>query len=129
MVYMNKRSYIHLMEDNMTAQISKEKEEILEKIRDGQENLEDLEKLSNLFKSVADLTRVRILFVIKDRELCVYDISSVLGMTQSAVSHQLKLLRLSNLVKSRKDGKEVYYSLSDDHVKYLFTIGLDHVRE
>ena len=105
--------------------ISKE----IEKIKENQEAIEDLENLSNLFKALGDLTRVRILFAIKDRELCVYDIASVLEMTQSAVSHQLKLLRLSNLVKSRKDGKEVYYSLSDDHVKYLFNIGLDHVRE
>ena len=86
------------------------------------------EKLAALYKALGDPTRVRILDALGYRELCVCDISALLGMTVSAVSHQLRLLRDSRLVKSRRDGKSILYSLDDDHIVHLFREGLEHIR-
>ena len=85
-------------------------------------------RLATLFKMFGDGTRVKILHALEQNEMCVCDLAALLGVTKSAVSHQLKALRLSNLVKSRRDGQVVYYSLSDDHVKYILDIGFDHIR-
>lgn len=84
-------------------------------------------QLSGLFKMFGDGTRVKILHALEQNELCVCDLAALLGVTKSAVSHQLKALRLSNLVKCRRDGQVVYYSLADDHVKYILDIGFDHI--
>lgn len=83
--------------------------------------------LATLFKMFGDGTRVKILHALELNEMCVCDLAALLGMTKSAISHQLKALRLSNLVKSRRDGQVVYYSLADDHVKYILDIGFDHI--
>ena len=83
--------------------------------------------LAALFKMFGDGTRVKILHALELNEMCVCDIAALLGMTKSAVSHQLKALRLSNLVKTRRDGQVIYYSLADDHVKYILDIGFDHI--
>lgn len=83
--------------------------------------------LAALFKMFGDGTRVKILHALEQNEMCVCDLAALLGMTKSAVSHQLKALRLSNLVKSRRDGQVIYYSLADDHVKYILDIGFDHI--
>ena len=88
-----------------------------------------LNELAELFKLFGDATRLKILFVLLGTELCVYDIADRLSMTQSAISHQLRVLKQSRLVKSRRDGKSVYYSLDDDHVSAILSIGLDHVEE
>jgi DNA-binding transcriptional ArsR family regulator len=88
-----------------------------------------LDDLSAFFKVIGDNTRVRILWALSKDELCVCDIANILGMTKSAVSHQLSSLRNANLVKFRRDGKTVYYSLSDDHVRVLLSSGIDHVTE
>lgn len=85
--------------------------------------------LADLFKIFGDSTRVRILWALNESEMCVCDISALLNMTQSAISHQLRLLKQSNLVKNRKDGKIVYYSIKDDHVKDIFSQGFLHIRE
>ena len=85
--------------------------------------------LADLFKMYADSTRVRIIWVLSKEELCVCDIAVLLNMTKSAISHQLKSLRLANLVKYRKNGKEVYYSLADKHVKDIFDKGFEHILE
>jgi ArsR family transcriptional regulator len=77
----------------------------------------------------ADSTRVRILWALSHEKMCVCDIAVLLGMTKSAISHQLKSLRLSNLVKYKKQGKIVYYSLSDEHVKDIFEKGFEHIKE
>jgi len=90
---------------------------------------DDLAGLAGIFKMLGDLTRVRILKALSLEELCVCDIAAVLELTQSAVSHQLRLLRAARLVKYRKDGKAVYYSLDDDHVKTLFEQALEHVQQ
>lgn len=86
-------------------------------------------KLSLLFKIFGDDTRVRILLSLLNKELCVCDISNLLNMTHSAISHQLKVLRDMHLVKPRKEGKEVYYSLGDDHVAVILNIGIEHIME
>jgi DNA-binding transcriptional ArsR family regulator len=83
--------------------------------------------LASLFKMFGDGTRVKILHALELNEMCVCDLAALLGMTKSAISHQLKALRLSNLVKSRRDGQVIYYSLADDHVKYILDIGFDHI--
>lgn len=85
--------------------------------------------MAELFKALGDYTRVRILYALSLNELCVCALAEVLDMSQSAISHQLRLLRAAKLVRYRKDGKNVYYSLDDDHVANLVGQGLDHVRE
>ena len=89
----------------------------------------DLFKLSDLFKVISDPTRIKILFALKKDELCVCDISVILNMTQSAISHQLRTLRMCKLVTYRKEGKTVFYKLADEHVQRLFSQALEHVRE
>lgn len=85
--------------------------------------------LADLFKTMGDPTRIKILYALKERELCVCDLSELLDMSASAVSHQLRVLRNNKLVKYRKEGRSVYYSLDDDHVMCLFGQGLEHVLE
>ena len=102
-------------------------EKTVENTRRRMKNEEDYLDLATLFKMFGDGTRVKILHALEQNELCVCDLAVLLGMTKSAISHQLKALRLSNLVKSRRDGQVVYYSLADDHVKYILDIGFDHI--
>ncbi|SFL43389.1 ArsR/SmtB family transcription factor [Halanaerobium salsuginis] len=85
--------------------------------------------LAELFKTIGDPTRIKILYALKERELCVCDLSELLEMSSSAISHQLRVLRNNKLVKYRKEGRSVYYSLDDDHVLCLFGQGLEHVLE
>ena len=90
---------------------------------------EQMLELSNLFKVLGDFTRIRILEALRSSELCVCDLVSVLGMNQSAVSHQLRVLRSSKIVKFRKEGKNVYYCLDDHHINQLLNQGTNHVLE
>lgn len=85
--------------------------------------------LAELFKVLGDPTRAKILFALEKGELCVGDIAILLNMNQSAISHQLRLLKRNRLLRSRRDGKQVFYFLHDDHVSLLFAAGLEHVRE
>lgn len=85
--------------------------------------------LAELFKIFGDSTRMRILFVLFEEEVCTCDLAEILGMTSSAISHQLAILRKSKLVKCRRDGKAVYYSLSDEHVRTIIEMGLEHINE
>lgn len=99
-------------------------------VREAQADLVDgltATRLAQLFAAMSDPTRVRLISALNDRELCVCDLAAVLGMTQSAVSHQLRLLRSLNLVRYRKEGRIVYYALDDDHIHDLFLRGLEHV--
>lgn len=86
-------------------------------------------RLAMLFKMFGDPTRVRILHALELNEMCVCDLAHLLGVTKSAVSHQLKALKLSNLVKSRRDAQIIYYSLADDHVKEIIDMGFEHLNE
>ncbi len=99
--------------------------EIIKKLPDEDE----LYDLAELFKVFGDSTRIRILSVLCQEELCVCDLAEALVMNQSAVSHQLKILKQAKLVKSRRDGKQVYYSLADDHVRTILAMGLEHIEE
>lgn len=88
-----------------------------------------LTDLSDFFKLLGDSTRIRLLWTLINHEQCVCDLSSALNMTTSAVSHQLRLLRHSKLVKTRKQGKHVFYSLADEHVRTILSMGLEHICE
>lgn len=90
---------------------------------------EELIDLAELFKVFGDSTRIRILYALFDREVCVADIAESLGMTQSAISHQLKILKISHLIKSRREGKQVFYSLADEHVRTIIAMGREHIEE
>lgn len=90
---------------------------------------EDYLRLASLYKMFGDGTRVKILHALEQNELCVCDLAALLGLTKSAVSHQLKALRLANLVRFRRDGQVVYYSLADDHVKDILDLGFAHIYE
>ena len=90
---------------------------------------ETLYDLAELFKVFGDSTRIKILYALFEAELCVCDVSKLLGLTQSAVSHQLRVLKNSRLVKFRRDGKTVFYSLADDHVRKIIAQGMEHVNE
>ncbi len=92
-------------------------------------NENELFDLAELFKVFGDSTRIRILYVLFEKEICVQELADRLGMTQSAVSHQLKILKQSKLIKSRREGKSAFYSLSDDHVRSIIDQGLEHVQE
>ncbi|NLA71638.1 MAG: helix-turn-helix transcriptional regulator [Clostridiaceae bacterium] len=101
-------------------------------VRDVQKRIADEEMLFDLaefFKVFGDSTRIRILHVLSHAELCVCDISALLLMSQSAVSHQLRILKNARLVRNRRDGKVVYYSLDDEHVKDILNVGCEHLNE
>lgn len=90
---------------------------------------DELYDLAELFKVFGDSTRIRILFVLFEAEVCVCDLAEALNMTQSAISHQLKILKQSKLVKSRREGKSVFYSLADGHVRTIIAQGREHIEE
>jgi len=103
----------------------KKMDAILQAMPDAQQ----IERLGELFKVFSDPSRLKIIHILMHQELCVADLSALLGMQQPAVSQQLKLLRLSRLVRNRKDGKTVYYTLDDNHVGDLFRLALEHLKE
>lgn len=90
---------------------------------------EDLYNLADFFKVFADSTRIRILYVLLCSETCVCDIAQLLKMTQPAISHQLRILKQMNLVRARRDGKTIFYSLADDHIASILSQGMDHIKE
>lgn len=101
----------------------------MELLKDNKLSSEIVNDLANIFKTIGDPTRIKILYALKERELCVCDLSELLNMSSSAISHQLRVLRDNKLVKFRKEGRSVYYSLDDEHVLCLFGQGLNHVME
>ena len=104
-------------------------EELVEKVRRELPGEDTLYDLTELFRIFGDSTRIKILYVLFESEMCVCDIAQLLGMTQSAISHQLRVLRSSKLVKFRRDGKTLYYSLADEHVCRIISQGMEHVEE
>lgn len=104
-------------------------ESVISMVRNNLPADEQLFDLAELFKVFGDSTRVKILCALSSAEMCVCDIAVLLGMTKSAISHQLRILKQAKLVRNRRDGKVVYYSLADDHVKTIFDQGLEHIRE
>ena len=103
-------------------------QDAVDEVRKDMPNENTFNNLADLFKLIGDTTRCRILFALDEREMCVCDIANVLSMTKSAVSHQLATLRRSGIVKCRRNGKEVYYTLDDEHIVKLFEIGLQHIK-
>ena len=116
-VDMERCEFVHAHED-IVAQVNEEMPED-----------EILYDLADLFKLFGDTTRIKILYVLFEAEMCVCDIAQLLGMTQSAISHQLRSLKQSKLVKYRRDGKTVFYSLADSHVRTILDQGLEHLSE
>lgn len=104
-------------------------EEVVNKVKEKLPKEEILYDLADLFKVFGDGTRIKILCALFESELCVCDIAALLNMTHSAISHQLRVLKAAKLVKNRKVGKIVYYSLADDHVQHIFDQGLAHITE
>lgn len=90
---------------------------------------DNLINVAELFKIFGDSTRIKIITALLDEELCVQDIATAIQMNQSAVSHQLRILKNSQIVKTRRDGKQIFYSLADEHVKKIFKLGYEHITE
>ena len=103
--------------------------DIVEKVDAEMPDEEILYDLAELFKLFGDSTRIKILYVLFASEMCVCDIAQLLGMTQSAISHQLRALKQSKLVKYRREGKQVYYALADGHVRTILDQGIEHISE
>lgn len=112
-----KPSFIHVHDD------------LVEKVNESMPDEEILYDLAELYKVFGDSTRIKILYVLFESEMCVYDIARLLNMTQSAISHQLKVLKQSKLVRYRREGKTVFYSLADDHVRTIIDQGMEHISE
>ena len=133
---MNKYSYVHIKDvididkfNNEKCEVTLIHEDNVKKAINELPNDELIADLSDMFKIFGDQTRVKILMALESGELCVCDIAAVMDMSQSAISHQLRVLKQSNIVKTRRQGKVVYYSISDDHVKEIFDIAIVHVQE
>ena len=131
------------MSDEVSAQLNKSSEsseassiqektndpDLVESIEEGMPDEELLYDLADLFKTFGDTTRIKILYALMEHELCVADLAEAIGATQSAVSHQLRTLKQSRLVRAKRDGKNVMYSLSDDHVHSMLAQGMTHICE
>jgi DNA-binding transcriptional ArsR family regulator len=104
-------------------------EDVVNNVKEKMPLEENLFELAELFKVFGDLTRIKILWALAESEMCVCDIAALLKMTQSAISHQLRVLKQARLVKNKKEGKVVFYSLDDEHVKQIFEQGLIHINE
>ncbi|HSQ88992.1 metalloregulator ArsR/SmtB family transcription factor [Romboutsia sp.] len=118
-----------MREDLNTCDCKEIHEDIISEVKTSMPKEEMLYDLAELFKVFGDTTRIRILYALFSNEMCVCDIASLLGMTHSAISHQLRVLKQARLVKFRKEGKVVYYSLDDNHISQIFDCGLNHIQE
>lgn len=119
-----------LSDDNMyKCECTVIHEDVIKKVKSSLPDEDKLFDLADFFKIFGDTTRLKILCVLLETEMCVCDISSLLGMTQSAISHQLRTLKNLHLVKLRRDGKTVFYSLDDEHIKQIINMGLTHIEE
>ncbi|MBE5766737.1 MAG: helix-turn-helix transcriptional regulator [Clostridiales bacterium] len=104
-------------------------EDTVRRVKEAMPEEDVLYDLAELFKVFGDTTRIRILYALFEAELCVCDIAQLLGLSQTAVSHQLRILKVNKMVKSRREGKTVFYSLLDDHVRRIINQGMEHVEE
>lgn len=104
-------------------------EQLIEEVKNAMPSEDDLFEVAELFKAFGELTRAKIICALSQSELCVTDLTQLLEMNQSAVSHQLRLLKQARLVKTRRDGKTRYYSLEDEHIKEMFKVAFDHIME
>ena len=104
-------------------------DEIIEKVEEKMLPEEELESLGEFFKVFGDVTRLKILYALFCSEMCVIDIATLLNMSQSAISHQLRVLKQMDLVKNRREGKTIFYSLADSHIVTILSQGQDHIEE
>jgi len=111
------------------CQVNQIHEDILERVQDAMPDDDTLCDVAEMFKVFGDVTRTKILSALFESELCVCDITQIVKMSMSAVSHQLRILRQTKIVKSRRCGKEVYYSLDDGHIAQIYRLALEHLRE
>ncbi len=123
---MSEHNHVH---DSETCEYMHVHPDLIEKVRAGMPPEETLYDLAELYKVFGDSTRIKILYVLFEAEVCVCDLAQCLNMTTSAISHQLRVLKQSRLVKSRREGKTVFYSLADDHVRTIIGQGMDHIEE
>lgn len=117
------------MEENISCEVESSNMEIVKEVKQKLLPDEEIFDLAELFKVFGDSTRMKIINALMMKELCVCDIAEITNSTASAISHQLRVLKQAKLVKYRKDGKSVYYSLDDDHVKEIFEKGREHIEE
>lgn len=117
------------MKDRLVCDCEVIHEDLVDDTRGKMKAQDDYSKLAELFKMFDDKTRVMILHALEQNEMCVCDLAALLGKTKSAISHQLKALRLANMVKFRREAQIVYYSLADDHIKEILDIGFSHIYE
>lgn len=117
------------MEENIKCEVESINLEIVKKVKENLLPDEEIFDLAELFKVFGDSTRIKIINALIMSELCVCEIAEITGSTSSAISHQLRVLKQAKLVRYRKDGKSVYYSLDDDHVKEIFEKGCEHIEE
>ena len=115
--------------EEMCCESTEVHEELLRIVNETLPDETELYDLAELFKVFGDSTRIRILYVLFEAEVCVCDLAAALNMTQSAISHQLKILKQNRLIKSRREGKSVFYSLADDHVRAIIAQGQEHIEE
>ena len=115
--------------DELCCEATEVHNELLKIVNDTMPDETELYDLAELFKVFGDSTRIRILFVLFEAEVCVCDLAAVLHMSQSAISHQLRILKQNKLVKNRREGKSVFYSLADDHVRTIIAQGREHIEE
>lgn len=104
-------------------------EELVRKVNDTMPPEEEMKELAEFYKVFGDATRLKILYVLLCSEMCVYDIAALVGMSQSAISHQLRILKQMDLVKNRREGKTIFYSLADSHIVTILSQGIDHIEE
>ncbi len=112
-----------------TCEVSVIHDDVLARVRDRMPPEEPVYEVSELFKVFGDSTRSRIICALNIEEMCVCDLAALLNMTHSAVSHQLRILKVAHIVKSRKEGRVVYYSLDDEHIADIFAMAFDHIME
>lgn len=115
--------------DNQRGEFLHAHEEVIAKVTEQMPDDETLYDLADFFRIFADSTRIKILYALFESEMCVYDIAQLLNMTQSAISHQLRALKQSKLVKYRREGKTILYSLADGHVRTIMDQGMEHIGE
>jgi DNA-binding transcriptional ArsR family regulator len=134
---MNNCSYVNLEDDPMEEKKKKAitcgqliiHDDIIKKVEENMPKEDDLYDLAELFKVFGDSTRIKIIWALFESEMCVCDIAYLLNMTQSAISHQLRVLKAARLVRYRRSGKTVFYSLDDNHIKQIFEMGMEHIKE
>ena len=127
-MYAEKGSEVRLLDKELICEEKCIHEEITNEVKEKMLAIGEIQSLSAIFKAFGEPTRLKILHCLMQAEMCVCDLCFVLEMSQSAVSHQLRVLRNLRLVKHRKEGKNVYYSLDDDHIFIILAVGLEHIR-